>query len=98
MRIELRLAEQAKKMAHREGRTITKYVIAQETGLAFNTVDSYWENRAKRVDLEVLIKLCDYFGCYLDDLMVQIPTKEDVEGHTVERETPSSEEMALGAA
>lgn len=79
MKVEIRLAKLAKEKAHKEGRSITKYVVASETGIAYNTISRYWDNDVKGVNFDVLLTLCDYFGCYLDDLLVQVPDEGDVE-------------------
>jgi DNA-binding Xre family transcriptional regulator len=52
------------------GRRVTQAEIAREAGLPENTV-SRWVNSGvvKRVEHEVVLKLCQYFGCDLCDLL-----------------------------
>lgn len=70
-RIQLNLPALAKRKAHREGRSITKYVIAKETGLAFNTVVAYWENTVQSVNIEVAQTLCSYLECSVSELITE---------------------------
>lgn len=76
MQIKILVAEQAKAKAHREGRTINKNVIAEESGLSWPTVDNYWENKVQRYDKDVLLALCNYFECELEDLLVMVSEDE----------------------
>jgi DNA-binding Xre family transcriptional regulator len=52
------------------GRRITQAEIARATGLPENTI-SRWVNTGivKRVEHEVVLKLCEYFGCNIGDLL-----------------------------
>lgn len=78
MDIVIKLAELAIAKSRREKRPINKRVIASETGLPRNTVAAYWDNDIKRFDKKTLLVLCEYLNCYLDDLMVQVATEEDL--------------------
>lgn len=77
MRVVNRLAEQAAIKGRREGRTINQAIIAEDTGLAFNTVNAWWHNRVTRYDEVVIITLCRYIPCNVSDLL----TIEDVEAN-----------------
>lgn len=52
------------------GRRVTQAEIARETGLPENTI-SRWVNTGivKRVEHEVVLSLCKYFECELEDLL-----------------------------
>lgn len=75
--LRLRVPELAKTKAHKEGRTINSYVISNETGLAFNTADDYWHDRRQRLDRRVLLVLCEYLECSIEELLVEV---EDPQG------------------
>lgn len=44
--------------------------LIEDLHLAPNTVKAYYYNHVRRTDLEVLVKLCEYFQCELSDLLV----------------------------
>lgn len=73
MKIQVRLAQLARNKAARENRDINIAVIAEETGLARNTVSDMWNNRRlKRIDLRTAETLCDYLDCRFDELVTEI--------------------------
>jgi putative transcriptional regulator len=43
--------------------------VARETGLNRNTVTLLYNETAQRVDLDAIDKLCDLFGCKVEDLL-----------------------------
>lgn len=69
-RIVNRLKNLMADKGRREGRVIYQIDVAQETGLAKTTVDSYARNEVTRYDARVLETLLRYFECDLDDLLV----------------------------
>lgn len=54
-------------------KTITE--VAEVTGLSRYTLTKIGNNDARRVDLNTLEKLCDYFNCKVGDLLVHAPNK-----------------------
>ncbi len=63
-------------IAHREvetGRKITYQNLAEEVGLAMNTVSRLAEGKTDRVDFLTLDKLCRYFQCDIGDLLAYAP-------------------------
>lgn len=73
MKIQVRLAQLARNKAARENRDINIAVIAEETGLARNTVSDMWNNRRlKRLDLRTVETLCDYLDCRFDELVTEV--------------------------
>lgn len=50
--------------------------VARLTGLNRNTVTLLYDERAMRVDLEAINKLCELFECAVGDLFEYIPDTE----------------------
>ncbi len=50
--------------------------VARLTGLNRNTVTLLYDERAMRVDLEAINKLCELFECAVGDLFEYIPVTE----------------------
>lgn len=43
--------------------------VARETGLHRNTITLLYDEKAARVDLETLERLCELFECHVGDLL-----------------------------
>ncbi len=43
--------------------------LARETGLPRSSIDALYKDEAQRVDLGVIDRLCEYFGCEIGDLL-----------------------------
>lgn len=78
MKLIIKLPEMAKRKAHREGRSITKFIVAKETMINYNTISAYWDNEIQRVDLGIMAKLCDYLDCHITDLLVEVEDEEKI--------------------
>lgn len=48
---------------------VTRYRVAKDTGIAYNTLLKLENNKMKTIDFEVLGKLCNYFNCSPDELL-----------------------------
>lgn len=46
------------------------------TGLTRNAVSALYEERAKRIDLNTIARLCELFDCSVDELLEHIPDTE----------------------
>jgi len=66
-----RMKQLIREKSAREHRDITYREIAEETGLAWSTVERYANNRVRRPDLEVVAKLCAFFGVSLSEFVVE---------------------------
>ena len=55
----------------RERLTIAE--VIRRTGLTRNAVSTLYEERAKRIDLNTIARLCELFECSVDDLFEYIP-------------------------
>ncbi len=48
--------------------------VARATGISRNTLSRMYYDRAQRVDLEDMDKLCVYFGCGIGGLLEFVPS------------------------
>lgn len=51
--------------------------VARQTGLHRNTVAALYDERALRIDLDTIEKLCALFECNVGDLFEYIPEEQD---------------------
>lgn len=58
----------------RERLTIAE--VIRRTGLTRNAVSTLYEERAKRIDLNTIARLCELFHCSVDELFEYIPDTE----------------------
>lgn len=68
--IRNRVAELVAIKARREGRTIRKMTLVEETGLNRGTVDTWLANEVTRYDADVMLAWCNYLDCAIADLFV----------------------------
>ena len=47
--------------------------VIRRTGLTRNAVSALYEERAKRIDLNTIARLCELFECTVDDIFEYIP-------------------------
>jgi len=75
VKAQLRLLLAAK--AHREGRSISLREVVRETDVPISTVMGMANNTIKRVPLDELNTLCNYFDCDVGDLLKreEVPTE-----------------------
>jgi DNA-binding Xre family transcriptional regulator len=57
----------------RDGRDYTYEDIFAATGISPTTVSAYAKGRVTRFDTVTLVKLCDWLGCELSDLLEYPP-------------------------
>jgi len=72
--IRFRLAEMMEKKQFAEGRRITVNEVATATGLNRMTLSKLLNHKGYGTGTETIDKLCNYFGCGVDDLMEHLPT------------------------
>jgi putative transcriptional regulator len=53
---------------------LTQKRLVEETKIAGSTISRLYKNEFTRVDTQTIQKLCDYFGCEIEDFLV---LKED---------------------
>ncbi len=49
---------------------ITRYALAQMTGIKFQTIDNYYKNKVVRYDSYVLDRICTVLNCSIADIVV----------------------------
>jgi len=69
MKLQFRLQE----LMREKG--ITQQALAEELDISINTLKAYKNNWILRPDLEIMAKLCDFFGITLDQLLIDIEDK-----------------------
>lgn len=50
--------------------------VARDTGINRGTLTRLYYETAERVELDVLDKLCEYFGVEVSDLLERVPAQE----------------------
>lgn len=53
----------------RTGSRVTYEVLSRETGISSSTLSRMANNKQSLIALSVLERLCEFFGCELNDLM-----------------------------
>lgn len=56
---------------------LTQKRLADETDLSPTTINQLYQNRFKRIDVETVTKLCNYFKCEVGDLFVMREVEEE---------------------
>ena len=80
-RIVVRIDEKIKERELREGRHLSRNEVARAAGVPGAALASLANNRADRISLDVLARLCAYFECPAGDLLLyeagEAPQDED---------------------
>jgi len=74
MPIYYRLVDLMRSWEQREGEetgSLTFRRLAQRVNLSPDTLNRIANQKITRIDHETIDKLCDFFGCELDDLMMR---------------------------
>lgn len=61
----------------REGRVITMTEVAEATGIHRMTLSKLSNHRGYNPSADILDKLCSYFKCAIQDLVVHIPDNQE---------------------
>ena len=48
---------------------ISRYALAQKTGIQYQIIDNYYKNRVVRYDSDVLNKICNALNCQISDII-----------------------------
>ncbi|MBM6975358.1 helix-turn-helix transcriptional regulator [Intestinimonas butyriciproducens] len=51
-----------------EDRQMTRYILAQKTGIKYQTIDGYYKNSVLRYDVDNLSKIITALDCGVEDL------------------------------
>lgn len=49
--------------------------VARETGIHRNSLTTLYRDEAERIDVEMIEKLCAFFGCTVGDLLEYVPER-----------------------
>ena len=49
---------------------MSQNILSKITGLSINTIRTYYHSRVKRVDLDVLSRICKALDCNVDDILI----------------------------
>lgn len=74
--IRFKLGEMIEKKQFAEGRRVTINEVATNTGLNRMTLSKILNQRGYGTGTETIDKLCQYFGCQVEDLMVYVESSE----------------------
>lgn len=55
-------------MLNKEIRTVTE--LSEKTGISLKTLYSMANEKTTRIDFQTIIKLCNFFDCEINDLLV----------------------------
>ena len=78
-RLRNRLLEFLTEKERKEGRRIRQAEVARAINVSPSTIGGWLQQETKRVDENVLIGLCEYFGCKIEDLIYISDEDEKVE-------------------
>ena len=53
-------------------RGITRYELAKQTEVKFQTIDRYYKNQVVRYDSYILDRICTVLGCTLPDIIIYV--------------------------
>ena len=68
--VKIRLRDRLQEKAKQEGRAlISQEEVVLATGISRPTVSNWMKSRVDRVDLDVLVRFCNYLECDIADLM-----------------------------
>ncbi len=54
----------------------TRYWVAKNTGMDFQTIDKYYKNKVVRYDSYILARICDCLECDISDIIEYIPNNK----------------------
>ena len=49
---------------------VSRYALAQKTGIQYQIIDNYYKNKVVRYDSDVLNKICNALNCQISDIIV----------------------------
>ncbi len=52
-----------------EERGMTRYQLAKQSGVQYQTVDKYYKNKVTRYDRDIIARLCAALGCTPGDMI-----------------------------
>jgi putative transcriptional regulator len=76
--LRFKLKERIADLEFRERKRVQLQEIATATGLNRMTLSKLANHHGANVQTDVLDKLCDYFGCRIEDLVEHVPGDDEV--------------------
>lgn len=49
---------------------VSRYALAQKTGIQYQIIDNYYKNKVVRYDSDVLNKICNALNCQISDIII----------------------------
>lgn len=49
---------------------ISQNILAKTTGLSINTIRAYYHSKVKRIDLDVISRICCALNCNISDILI----------------------------
>lgn len=78
--LRFRLKELLAEKEYRENRVVTLIEVAEATGIHRMTLSKIANKRGYNPTADVLDRLCNYFGCRIEQLVEHIPDQQVTEG------------------
>ena len=78
--LRFKLKELVAEKEFREDRVITMVEVAKETGIHRMTLSKLANNRGYNPTADLLDRLCNYFGCRIEQLVEHVPNPVVTEG------------------
>ena len=88
--IRFKLAEQIEKKQFRESRRITIQEVAEASGVNRMTLSKILNQRGYSTGTDILDKLCEYFGCRLEELAQHISAADLPDEQAQKQEDPEA--------
>ena len=55
--------------AYLDQRGISRYFVSKKTGIRYDTINKYYQNKVVRYDSYILSKICDALDCNVSDII-----------------------------
>lgn len=68
--MEIQIVQLMERKSRQLGRRITQDEVATAVGIPRGTVSRWAGNKVDRLDRDVLARLCEYFECGIEELLV----------------------------
>lgn len=68
--MEIQIVQLMERKSRQLGRRITQDEVAAAVGIPRGTVSRWAGNKVDRLDRDVLARLCEYFECGIEELLV----------------------------
>lgn len=59
-----------------EQKNMTRYQLAKNTNIQYQTIDKYYKNNVTRYDGYILSKICEALDCQVGDILKYVPDGE----------------------